>query len=254
MGFAEKKLSEGYGNSRELRERLILEYLPYVKRVVQRLAAQLPPSVDQEDLVNAGIIGLIQAVDRYDPTHETKFITYAVYRIRGSVLSELRSRDYLSRATRKKIRELEKTCLMLEQRLGREAEDDEIAAEMGIDLEQMFNLKKMAGISFVTYEEMGFNSYNEKKGLMNYILKSETEDALDLTRIKEMKNAVARAIGQLDERDRLVMTLYYYEEMTMKEIGMVLNITESRVSQIHSQAVMRLRSKLRKEGLFGDGP
>ncbi|MGD2016110.1 MAG: FliA/WhiG family RNA polymerase sigma factor [Desulfobacterales bacterium] len=243
--------AKNYGQKDEsYREQLITEYLPYVKRIVHRIAVHLPSTIDIEDLMNVGVIGLIQAVDRYDPKRDNKFMTYAVFRIRGAVLSELRSRDFLSRANRRKIRELESIHLKLEQKLGREVDDFELAQEMGVDIDQVHRTKQLSSISFISFEELGFSSKDEKEKLINYLVDSE-EDALTLTRLKELKGAVARAIEQLPEKERLVISLYYLDELTMKETGKVLNVTESRVSQIHSQAILRLRAKLKKEKLIG---
>ena len=243
--------AKNYGQKDEsYRDQLITEYLPYVKRIVHRIAVHLPSTIDIEDLMNVGVIGLIQAVDRYDPKRDNKFMTYAVFRIRGAVLSELRSRDFLSRANRRKIRELESIHLKLEQKLGREVDDFEIAQEMGVDIDQVHRTKQLSSISFISFEELGFSSKDEKEKLINYLVDSE-EDALTLTRLKELKGAVARAIEQLPEKERLVISLYYLDELTMKETGKVLNVTESRVSQIHSQAILRLRAKLKKEKLIG---
>ena len=242
--------AKNYGQKDDsYRDQLITEYLPYVKRIVHRIAVHLPSTIDIEDLMNVGVIGLIQAVDRYDPKRDNKFMTYAVFRIRGAVLSELRSRDYLSRANRRKIRELENIHLKLEQKLGREVDDFEIAEELGVDIDQVHRTKQLSSISFISFEELGFSSKDEKEKLINYLVDSE-EDALALTRLKELKNAVARAIEQLPEKERLVISLYYLDELTMKETGKVLNVTESRVSQIHSQAILSLRAKQKKEKLI----
>jgi RNA polymerase sigma factor for flagellar operon FliA len=138
----------------------------------------------------------------------------------------------------------------LEQKLGREVDDFEIAQELGVDIDQVHRTKQLSSISFISFEELGFSSKDEKEKLINYLVDSE-EDALALTRLKELKGAVARAIEQLPEKERLVISLYYLDELTMKETGKVLNVTESRVSQIHSQAIMRLRAKLKKEKLIG---
>ncbi len=233
------------------RDQLITEYLPYVKRIVHRIAVHLPSTIDIDDLMNVGVIGLIQAVDRYDPSRDNKFMTYAVFRIKGAVLSELRSRDFLSRSNRRKIRDLEKACFKLEQKLGREVDDFEVAGELGIDVEQVYRTKQMSSISFISFEELGFSSRDEKEKLLSYLVNTN-DDAWTLTRLKELKEALARAIEQLPEKEKLVISLYYLDELTMKETGKVLNITESRVSQIHSQAILRLRAKLRREKLIGD--
>ncbi len=233
------------------RDQLITEYLPYVKRIVQRLAVHLPSTVDIDDLMNVGVIGLIQAVDRYDPRRDNKFMTYAIFRIKGAVLSELRARDFLSRSNRRKIRELESAYMQLEQKLGREADDEEIARELGVDLEQVYRTKQMSSISFISLEELGVSSRDEKEKLLSYLVNNE-DDALSKTKLKELKEAMAQAIKQLPEKERLVISLYYLDELTMKETGKVLGITESRVSQIHSQAILHLRTKLRKQKLLED--
>jgi RNA polymerase sigma factor for flagellar operon FliA len=232
-------------------EKLIHDYLPYVKRIVQRIANHLPASVDVEDLMNVGVMGLIQAVDRFDPKRDNKFMTYAIFRIKGAVLSELRSRDFLSRSSRRKLRELEQTCQKMEQRLGREVEDLEVAEELGIEIEDLHRTRQMSSISFISFEELGLSSRDEKEKLMNFLIHNE-EDALSQTRLRELRSALARAIEQLPEKERMVMSLYYFDELNMKEAGEVMNITESRVSQIHSQAIMRLRKKMRKEQLLDD--
>jgi RNA polymerase sigma factor for flagellar operon FliA len=249
MALAETRAKKADKVDISYRSQLITEYLPYVKRIVQRIAVHLPSTIDVDDLMNVGVIGLIQAVDRYDPKRDNKFMTYAVFRIKGAVLSELRSRDFLSRSNRRKIRELESAYLKLEQKLGREVDDTEVADELGIDVEQLYRTRQMANISFISFEELGYSSKDEKEKLMSYLANND-DDALTLTRLKELKGAVTSAIEQLPEKERLVISLYYIEELTMKETGKVLNITESRVSQIHSQAIKRLRAKLRKEKLL----
>ena len=249
MALAQTRTKKLIPKDPAYRDQLISEYLPYVKRIVQRLAVHLPSTVDIDDLMNVGVIGLIQAVDRYDPRRDNKFMTYAIFRIKGAVLSELRARDFLSRSNRRKIRELESAYQRLEQKLGREANDKEIAQELGIELEQVYRTKQMSSISFISLEELGVSSKDEKEKLMSFLANNE-DDALNLTKLKELKEALAGAIKQLPEKERLVISLYYLDELTMKETGKVLGITESRVSQIHSQAILHLRSKLRKQKLL----
>lgn len=233
-----------------LRNQIVSEYLPYVNRIVNRIATHLPPTVEIDDLVNVGIIGLIQAIERYDPSRDNKFMTYAVFRIKGAVLSELRSRDFLGRTTRKKIKNLEKAYLKLEQKLGREVEDEEVAEELEMDMDQFYQVKRMSSISFVSFEEVGYSTKSKKEHFLGHIFGGDGNDAFSQTGIKEMKATLAAHIDQLPEKERLVISMYYSDEMTMKEIGRVLDITESRVSQIHSQAVIRLRNKLRKDGFL----
>jgi RNA polymerase sigma factor FliA len=251
MALAQTRTKKIVPKDPAYRDQLITEYLPYVKRIVQRLAVHLPSTVDIDDLMNVGVIGLIQAVDRYDPRRDNKFMTYAIFRIKGAVLSELRARDFLSRSNRRKIRELESAYLRLEQKLGREADDQEIARELGVDLEQVYRTKQMSSISFISLEELGVSSRDEKEKLLSYLINNE-DDALSMTKLKELKEAMAQAIKQLPEKERLVISLYYLDELTMKETGKVLGITESRVSQIHSQAILHLRTKLRKQKLLED--
>ena len=253
MSAVETQLKNLEKGDHTLRNQIIAEYLPYVNRIVNRIATHLPPTVEVDDLVNVGIIGLIQAIERYDPTRDNKFMTYAVFRIKGAVLSELRSRDFLGRTTRKKIRSLEKAYLKLEQKLGREAKDEEVAREMNMDLDQFYQVKRMSSISFISFDEIGYATREEKDDFINNLLnEGDNGDALSMTTIKEIKRNLAQHIEQLPEKEKLVVSMYYSDEMTMKEIGQVLDITESRVSQIHSQAVIRLRSKLRKDGLLED--
>ena len=231
------------------RDQLMTTYLPHVKRIVNRMAIHLPATVDIEDLYNVGVIGLIQAIDRFDPGRNNKFITYATHRIRGAVLSELRSRDFLSRSNRRKIREMDNTYAMLEQKLGRDVEAHELADAMQIDLEELDKIKGLSSISFISFKEMGYAESNDKGRLIKY-LADDAMDALSLTNLNELKAAMAKAIEQLPEKEKLVLSLYYFDELNMKETGKVLNVTESRVSQIHSQAVIHLRNKLRRERVF----
>jgi len=223
-----------------------MQYLPHVKRIVQRIAVYLPKNVEIDDLLNVGVIGLIQAIERYDPAMDNKFMTYAAFRIRGAVLSELRSRDHISRTNRRKVRELEKTYLKLEQKKGGDVEDHEVVKEMGVSFEQFHKIKQMSNISIISLEEMGYSSDKKRNSLSEMFINNKDEDALNQTGIKEVKVAIAKTIEELPEKEKLVISLYYMDELTMKETGKVLGITESRVSQLHSKAITRLRAKLRK--------
>lgn len=225
-------------------ERLLREYLPYVKRIVQRIAAHVPSYVDTDDLLNAGILGLLSAVKSFEPDRGTPFLSYAVFRIKGNILSELRSRDFLSRGTRRQRREMEKTCEMLEQRLGREATDPEIASEMGISLDEYNRVRREAGLCVISLDEISRSQGGDWEAGEGMQVEDPSSNTLRVLAVKEMQEALGKAIDELPEKDRLVVSLYYWDELNMKEIGEVLGITESRVSQIHSRAVMRLRSKL----------
>jgi RNA polymerase sigma factor for flagellar operon FliA len=252
MNLAQTREENFCKDSLTERNEIVNEYLPYVKRIVNRIAVHLPATIEVDDLINVGIIGLIQAIERYDPTRDNKFITYAVFRIKGAVLSELRSRDFLGRTTRRKIRDLEKAYLKLEQRLGREVSDEEVAAEMNMDLDQFYKVKRMSSISFVSFEEMGYPSRSDASCVSGPLDFGDADDALSMTTMKEIKATIAKNIDLLPEKEKLVVSLYYSDELTMKEIGKVMSITESRVSQIHAQAIIHLRSKLRRVGLLDD--
>lgn len=249
MGLAKREIETFEQENDSVRSRKIIQYLPFVKSVVHRIAVHLPAAVEIDDLINAGVIGLMSAVENYDPTRDNKFATYAMFRIRGEVLSELRSRDFLSRSSRSKIRALENTYAKLEQELGREIRDEEVAREMDIGLDEFYQIRTMSNMSFISFEEMRCFAKEEKESLMNYLVNSDTEDPSSLTRLKEIKGCIASAIEDLPEKEKKVVSLYYWDELTMKEIGEVLEITESRVSQLHSQAIIHLKAKLRRKGL-----
>ena len=201
MDALETQVKEYDRNDPAARDGVITAYLPHVKRIVHRMAVHLPASVELDELVNAGIIGLIQAVDRFDPSRDNKFITYATFRIKGAVLSELRSRDHLGRSVRKKVRELDTTYSMLERKLGRQVKDEEVADEMGISLDKMYQIKKMSGISFVSFEEIGCSTKAEKDSLMSSMFNGGVKDALTITRLKELQQAIAAAIEKLPEKE-----------------------------------------------------
>jgi len=247
MGLAEKRIREIDREDQASRDWLISEYLPYVKKIVYRFSRHLPPSVDVDDLINVGVIGLMQALESFNPEMDNKFITYAVFRIKGAILSELRSRDFLSRKNRKKIRELDSAHLTLERKLGREADDSELAEEIGVDLEQLYEIKNLSNIAFVSFDEFGYPSSKIKEDTDEYLVNRDLQDAFTLVQLKELKSALADAIEKLPEKETLVISLYYIDELTMKEIGEVLDISESRVSQIHSRAIERLRRRLKNE-------
>ena len=251
MDLAEDR--RDYYNSYETnptREETLLEYLPHVKRIVERIVIPLPPSIEKDDLVQAGIIGLIEAMDRFDPDRGNKFITYASYRIKGAVLAELRARDFLSRTSRKKVREMEQAYSRLESALETEITDQDVADEMGVGLDEYYKIKAMAHISFVQFDRLEFLDGKDTEPFKSYFLHSDRVDISKVIGLKEIYGALTEAIDELPENEKLVISLYYQDELTMKEIGAVMDITESRVSQIHSKAVMRLRKKLRFRDLI----
>ncbi|MDH5542466.1 MAG: FliA/WhiG family RNA polymerase sigma factor [Nitrospinota bacterium] len=227
---------------------LIEEYTPLVKFISHRIAVRLPPHIELDDLISAGVMGLIDAIGKFDPTKETQFKTYAEIRIRGAILDELRALDWVPRSVRQKGTEISGAYAIVEQRLGRPAEDHEVAAELGFTLEDFHKLlADSQAMPILSIEELGgVNKDGEKRDIMEIIAGSTDNDPQILARLNEVRTIIARAIDQLPEKERLLVSLYYYEELTMKEIGEVLGITESRVSQLHTRAVMRLRGKLLK--------
>jgi len=226
-------------------------YARIVKYVAGRMAIGLPHYVDFNDLVSAGLLGLIQAIDNFDPERQIKFETYAIPRIRGSILDELRSQDWFPRSLRRKAKQLESAYNALETKLGRPATDAEVARELDIDLSELDGLLgevSVATIMSLDAESSGSDSDNSSS-LVDFLADPASENIEHELARQEMKNLIGRRIAELPEKEQLVLVLYYYEELTLKEIGEILDVTESRVCQIHTKAIMRLKSKIdRHEG------
>jgi len=224
-------------------EQYVVQYAPLVKRIAYHMAAKLPPNVQVDDLIQAGLIGLLDAVSNYDQTQGAQFETYATQRIRGAMLDELREADWAPRSARKSMRVIEAAIHKLEQRLGRHPAEQELANELKIPLAEFQQLLQDArGHQLVYYEDFqaeGEDDYFERHSA------DQRPDPLGQIEDAGFRSALVEAIKTLPEREQLVMSLYYEEELNLKEIGAVLEVTESRVSQLHSQAVARLRSRLR---------
>jgi RNA polymerase sigma factor FliA len=238
-----------YRTSRDkaLRDRLILNYAPLVKYVAGRLGTSLPAHVDEGDLVSYGLLGLIGAIERYDPGREIKFETYAISRIKGSIIDELRSLDWVPRSVRSRAREIERAMLELENRLKRPPTDEEVAAEIGITLNEFQDaLTAISRTSVAALDELWqiSTSGGDTVSLIDTIEDPHADDPSKAMGQTEVREALAEAIQRLPERERLVITLYYYEELTLREIGEVLSVTESRVSQLHTKAILRLKVRL----------
>ncbi len=229
-------------------EELVFEHLPLVKYLALRLSGRLPPTVDVEDLISAGIVGLIEAARRFDPERNIQFKTFAEFRIRGAMLDELRTMDWVPRSVKEKAARLEKALVSLESRLGRPPEDEEIAKELGLSLEDYYRLlEEVRGITLVDIETLKRKLEDaEDLDLADLLADSEKNDPFEKLGLKELGETLAQAISELPEKEKLVITLYYYEGLTMKEIGKVLGYTESRISQLHSKALLRLRAKLKE--------
>jgi RNA polymerase sigma factor FliA len=229
------------------RDQLIIRYAPWVKFIALRMAAKLPAHVQAEDLISAGIIGLIDALDKFNPAREVQFKTYAQIRIQGAMKDELRALDWASRSMRQKVKRLEHAYATLEQELGRPPASEEVAHSLGIEMDDFEDmLDDVKGTSLVSLEELGQGPASEDKiSLLEALLTREDQDPLEVMNLQDLKKALSSAIAELPEKERLVLSLYYFEELTMKEVGKVLNLTESRISQLHTQTILRLRSKLK---------
>ena len=230
-----------------LRDRLILTYAPLVKYVAGRLGSGLPAHVDDDDLISYGLLGLIGAIERYDPDRDVKFETYAIARIKGSIIDELRAMDWVPRSVRARARDIERAIADLERKLHRAPTDEEIAERLGISEEEFQDsLLEISRSSIAALDELWASpgSSGDAVALIDTIedpLAAEPQSAMAHT---ELREALGDAISRLPEREKLVVTLYYYEELTLREIGEVLGVTESRVSQLHTKAILRLKARL----------
>jgi RNA polymerase sigma factor for flagellar operon FliA len=232
------------------KNRLLTEHAPLVKKLAHQMKAKLPPSVEVDDLVQAGMIGLLDAVNRYEETHGAQFETYAVQRIRGAMLDELRSSDWLPRSIRQNMRKIEVAINNLQQRLGRPPKETEIAGELKLSLEDYQEmLSEGSGHQLVYYEDFHDNEGNEH--FLDRYCVDEKSDPLQALLNGGFRQAVIHAIEALPEREKILMGLYYEQEMNLKEIGAVMGVSESRVCQLHGQAIARLRSKLREKSWTG---
>ncbi len=224
------------------RNALVEAHLPQVKFIAERMAAKLPPSVDRDDLIGAGVLGLLDAVDKFDPARGVQFKTYAEMRVRGAMLDSLRSLDWAPRSMRHRAREIEAAYHRIEQERGRSAEEDEVAAALGLSVAEFHTLLgELRGLTLLGLE--GDDEDDEYP--VPQIPDDPERGPLALYERTESRDRLIGAIDRLPERERQVIALYYLEELTMKEIGSVLGVTESRVSQLHTQAILRLRSALK---------
>ena len=230
-----------------LRERLILHYSPLVKYVAGRVGVGLPPNIEQSDLVSYGIFRLIDAIEKFDLERAIKFETYAISRIKGAIIDELRSIDWIPRSVRFKAREVEKAYASLEARLHRSPTESEVAGELGIALEDLHTIfSQVSFVNVVALDELltAGGEKGDKLSLVDTLEDTKAEDPVAAFETEETKHLLAKAINTLPEREKIVVTLYYYEGLTLAEIGQVLGVTESRICQMHTKAVLQLRGKL----------
>ncbi|MGW7520255.1 RNA polymerase sigma factor WhiG [Streptomyces sp. NPDC054796] len=235
----------------KLREQLILHYSPLVKYVAGRVSVGLPPNVEQADFVSSGVFGLIDAIEKFDPGRSIKFETYAITRIRGAMIDELRALDWIPRSVRQKARAVERAYATLEASLRRSPSEAEVAAEMDIPLEELHGVfSQLSLANVVALEELlhAGGEGGDRLSLMDTLEDTAADNPVEVAEDRELRRLLARAINTLPEREKTVVTLYYYEGLTLAEIGQVLGVTESRVSQIHTKSVLQLRAKLADVG------
>ncbi len=225
------------------KEQFLVEFTPLVKRIARHMMAKLPASVEVDDLIQAGMIGLLDAISRYEGSYGRQFESYAVQRIRGSILDELRESDWLPRSLRKKMRQIEVAMRVLEQRLGCPPSEQELATELNITLDEYHEaMQEVRGSQLIYYED--FQEEDEDHFLDR--LNSESDNGpLEILLDKKLRESLVTAIGNLPQREKMVMGMHYEQEMNLREIGEVLGVSESRVCQIHAQAIVRLRLRLK---------
>lgn len=233
--------------SKDLRNQLVLIYSPLVKYVASRVGVNLPPNVEQQDLISYGFFGLLDAIDKFDLDRNIKFETYAITRIRGAIIDELRSMDWMPRSLRSKAKEIEKAYVVLESKFKRMPSDDELAKEMGINTKELDTiLTKLSYGSVIALDDMcpvqTEKSY--EKSIINNLEDSSGDNPINRSEFHELKHFIASAIMSLPDKEKMVVSLYYYEGLTMREIGMILGVTESRASQLHTKAILYLKAKL----------
>ena len=251
MNEEEIKLWKKYKRTkhRGLREEIVKRYLYLVKYVAGRVAIGLPPNVEFNDLVSYGILGLFDAINKYDVSQGNKFETYAVSRIRGSIMDELRKLDWAPRLLRKKAREIEKKCKELEEKNGRLASDGELARALRISTDELNSIySDLNSTTFLSLDEVWQNDDGNKPiSRLQTIEDSLVTNQFSFVHQNEVKELLAESINDLPEKEKLVVVLYYYENLTLREIGEILNVSESRVCQIHTKVILRLRGQLMKK-------
>lgn len=229
-----------------LRDKFIRQYMPLVKYVAGKISAGMPNSVEFDDLVGFGQFGLLDSIEKYDPDKNVKFKTYAVTRIRGAIFDELRQIDWVPRSVRQKSREIEDTINSLESKLGRTASDTEIADALGMSEDDYHRtVMKVSGTSVLSLNDVWYNGDDSANMSIGDSIESPSSMNPDaVVEREEIRKVIVQAINELPEKEKMVIVLYYHEDLTFKEIGQVLNVSESRISQLHTKANLRLRAKL----------
>ncbi|WP_218109772.1 FliA/WhiG family RNA polymerase sigma factor [Oligoflexus tunisiensis] len=245
-GLVKRYKQDTKGVDGKLRDQLIMDYAPLIRFVAQRIAARLPSNIDIDDLISAGVIGLMDAIEKYDPSRDNKFKTYAEFRIRGAILDELRSQDWVPRSVRDKAKKIEKTYAELEQKFGRAVSDKELSKALGIELDEYYDMiAKVKAVTLLSIDELSGPNQQDRKSLLECLENVSSKNPFTQLKSKGIRELLVKHIEELPEKQKLVLSLYYYEDLNLKEIGKILEVTESRVSQLHTQAVEKLRSRLK---------
>lgn len=232
-----KKMSE------KDREKIVEQFLPRVKYYANKYSFALPPELSVEDLVSAGIVGLLEAANRYDPSMNASLSTFADFRIRGAIIDEVRSMQWSSKDARKRLEEVRTAYSEVEKKFNRQATDEEVAKEMNITVEELYKTLSTANtMNMVNLDAISINRDGDSLDILECIASDSDKDIIEELNLKELRVALGKAIDELPENERMVVTLYYYEELTMKEVGKVLDISESRVCQLHGKALAKMKN------------
>jgi RNA polymerase sigma factor for flagellar operon FliA len=217
----------------KVKDEIIIEYAPLIKYIAQKIASRLPSNIELDDLISCGVIGLMDAIEKFDPSRDNKFKTYAEFRIRGGILDELRAQDWVPRSIREKAKIVEKAYAKLESELGRAATDEEMCKELSMSQDEFYDLlNKSKSVSLMNIEDVAIMSKGDRRLMTSLMENSRNANPFN-------------AVNYKNAKERLVLSLYYYEDLNLKEIGQVLDVTESRVSQLHTQAILKLKVKLK---------
>lgn len=244
-----RKLKD-YRNTKDpiIKDKIIVEYAPLVKFLAQKIASRLPSNIELDDLISCGVIGLMDAIDKFDSSRDNKFKTYAEFRIRGAILDELRSQDWVPRSVRDKAKVLERAYSKLEIDFGRPATDEEMCKELDCSMDEFHELINQAkSVSLLNIDEASTFSKGDKRLIASLAEGKKGLNPFSSVNYKSIQDVLKRGIMSLQEKQRLVLSLYYFEDLNLKEIGQVLEVTESRVSQLHTQAILKLKAKIKIE-------
>lgn len=249
-----EELWQEYKSRRDpkIREQLIVDYAPLVKYMAGRLAVSLPPSVEVDDLISYGIFGLIDAIEKFDPGRGVKFQTYALVRIKGAILDGLRAFDWVPNSVRQKAKSIERAYTAVENRLGRSAEDSEVAEELGLGIQEFHQaLNDVSSTTLISLDDLWYTDDGEGQSFkaIEMIRDNNSQDPETSAELAELKSTLANAVKFLPDKERMVIALFYYEGLTAKEIATILKVSPSRISQLHSKAILRLRGRLSAHGV-----